>query len=95
MKAALKICVLGGIVAAAAAWAAFAPPLLQSQDYHRFADARALLAVENAADTLSNFAFLLVGAMAAFLAGGAGLVATVRGAAGEVASTGCSSGASP
>lgn len=63
MKATLKIGVLCAIVAAAAAWAAFAPPLLQSQAYHQFADTRALLAVENAADTLSNFAFLLVGAM--------------------------------
>jgi hypothetical protein len=63
MKAAMKICVLSGIVAAAVAWIAFAPPLLQSQAYHRFADTRALLAVENAADTLSNLAFLLVGSL--------------------------------
>jgi len=63
MKTILKTCVPVGIAAAALAWAAFSPPLLQSQDYHLFADTRALLAVHNAADTLSNLAFLLIGAM--------------------------------
>ena len=47
----------------AANWGLFAPPLLQSQDYHRFADTRELLAVANAADTLSNLAFLVVGGL--------------------------------
>ena len=63
MKTVLKTCVLVGIAAAALAWAVFSPPLLQSQDYHDFADTRALLAMENAADTLSNLAFLLVGGL--------------------------------
>lgn len=48
---------------AALAWGVLAPPLLQAQDYHRFADARTFLGVPNAADTLSNLAFLVVGAM--------------------------------
>jgi len=63
MKTILKTCVPVGIAAAALAWAVFSPPLLQSQDYHLFADTRALFAVHNAADTLSNLAFLLIGAM--------------------------------
>ncbi len=63
MKTILKACVLTGIVAGAIGWGIFSPAMVQSQDYHRFADARALLAVENAADTLSNLAFLLVGVM--------------------------------
>jgi hypothetical protein len=36
-------------------------PLRQDQDYHRFADGRAFLGVENAADVLSNLPFLAVG----------------------------------
>lgn len=63
MKASLKTWVLAGIAAAALAWAVFSPPLLQSQEYHHFADSRTWLAVENAADTLSNLAFLLVGGL--------------------------------
>ncbi|HUG78426.1 MAG TPA: hypothetical protein VML57_13180 [Burkholderiales bacterium] len=35
----------------------------QPQDYHQFADARVLFGIENAADTLSNLAFLAVGIM--------------------------------
>jgi hypothetical protein len=63
MKTVMKACVLIGIVAGAVGWGLFAPAMVQSQDYHLFADARGLLAVENAADTLSNLAFLLVGAL--------------------------------
>ena len=48
---------------AALAWGVLAPPVLQAQDYHAFADARAFLGVPNAADTLSNLAFLVVGAL--------------------------------
>lgn len=51
------------LAALAAAWGIFSPPLLQPQEYHRFADTRSLLAIANAADTLSNLAFLLVGAL--------------------------------
>ena len=38
-------------------------PIRQDQDYHQFADTRAFLGVENAADVLSNIPFILVGAM--------------------------------
>jgi hypothetical protein len=38
-------------------------PIRQDQDYHRFADARAFLGMENAADVLSNLPFLVIGAM--------------------------------
>jgi hypothetical protein len=37
-------------------------PITQDPAYHHFADARALLGIPNGADTLSNAAFLLVGA---------------------------------
>ena len=38
-------------------------PIHQDQGYHRFADARAFLGMENAADVLSNLPFLVIGAM--------------------------------
>lgn len=63
MRDALKAVVPLALALAAVAWGVLAPPLLQSQDYHRFADTRALLAVANAADTLSSLAFLLVGGL--------------------------------
>ncbi len=80
----LKLCVPAGLAALAAAWGLFAPRLAQSQAYHHFADTRALLSIANAADTLSNLAFLLVGALGlAFLwreraQGGSGRFASPR-----------------
>jgi len=59
----LKLCVPIALAALAAAWGIFSPPLQQAQAYHLFADTRALLSIENAADTLSSLAFLLVGAV--------------------------------
>jgi len=59
VKAALPLALALG----ALAWGIFAPPVVQPQAYHAFADARAFLGVPNAADTLSNLAFFLVGAM--------------------------------
>jgi Ceramidase len=59
----LKAVVPLALAALAAAWGLFSPPLLQSQAYHHFADTRDLLAVANAADTLSNLAFLFVAAL--------------------------------
>jgi len=59
----MRIAAILALALAAAAWGLLAPPLAQSQAYHRFADARALAALPNAADTLSNLAFLLVGAL--------------------------------
>jgi len=38
-------------------------PIRQDQDYHRFADGRAFLGMENAVDVLSNIPFIVVGAM--------------------------------
>jgi len=63
MKAALKASVPIALALAATAWGIFAPPVLQSQDYHRFADARAFAGLANAADTLSNLAFVFVGVL--------------------------------
>ena len=63
LRAIFKGAVPIALALAAAGWAIFAPPVLQSQEYHRFADTRALAGVVNAADTLSNLAFLLVGAL--------------------------------
>jgi hypothetical protein len=59
----MKISVPIALAALAAAWGLLAPPLAQSQAYHHFADTRALASIPNAADTLSNLAFLLVGAL--------------------------------
>src|SRR5512134_3095943 len=63
LKAALKAGVPIALALAAAAWGIFAPPVLQSQEYHRFADTRAFLGIVNGADTLSNLALLLVGVL--------------------------------
>ena len=38
-------------------------PIRQDQAYHRFADARVFLGIENAADVLSNVPFLVIGAI--------------------------------
>lgn len=62
-KAAAKAVVLGSIVLSALAWGIFFPAVVQSQDYHLFADTRVLAGIANTADTLSNLAFLLVGAL--------------------------------
>jgi len=63
LQATFKAAVPIALALAAAAWGIFAPPLLQDQEYHRFADTRLFAGVVNAADTLSNLAFLLVGAL--------------------------------
>jgi hypothetical protein len=59
----LKPAVPIALALAALAWGVLAPPVPQPQSYHAFADARAFLGVPNAADTLSNLAFLAAGAM--------------------------------
>jgi hypothetical protein len=41
-------------------------PIVQDQAYHRFVDTRAFAGIANAADTLSNLAFLVVGVMGLF-----------------------------
>ena len=59
----LKAAVPATLALAAVAWGVFAPPLLQDQEYHRFADTRASIGVANVADTLSNLVFLIVGGL--------------------------------
>ena len=63
MTNSLKLGVPIALALLAAAWGILLPPLQQAQAYHNFADARALLSIENAADTLSNLAFLIVGVL--------------------------------
>jgi hypothetical protein len=48
----VRIAIPVALALLAAAWGLLAPPLVQSQAYHRFADARAWLSMPNAADTL-------------------------------------------
>jgi hypothetical protein len=43
-------------------WLLF-PPMKQPQDYHKFVDDRSMLGVPNALNVLSNFPFVLVGAL--------------------------------
>lgn len=63
MRDVLKLAALAATAALALAWGLLPPPLAQLQEYHRFADARAIGGIANAADTLSNLAFLVVGAL--------------------------------
>jgi hypothetical protein len=54
------------IIAGMAAFALFlllVPPLHQDQSYHQFADHRTILGIPNFWDVISNFPFLIVGAM--------------------------------
>ena len=46
--------------------AIFLPSIQQNQNYHNFADKRVLFGVNNAFDTLSNLAFIIVGALGLF-----------------------------
>jgi hypothetical protein len=46
--------------------AIFLPSIEQNQNYHNFADQRVLFGVNNAFDTLSNLAFIIVGALGLF-----------------------------
>ena len=46
--------------------AIFLPSIQQNQNYHNFADKRLLFEVNNAFDTLSNIAFIIVGALGLF-----------------------------
>ncbi|HSD21934.1 MAG TPA: hypothetical protein VLC54_17925 [Anaeromyxobacter sp.] len=58
---ALRVLVFALITAAAVAAPLAAPRLAQDPAYHLFADRRALLGIPNAANVLSNLAFLAVG----------------------------------
>ncbi|MFZ9258657.1 MAG: ceramidase domain-containing protein, partial [Candidatus Fonsibacter ubiquis] len=46
--------------------AIFLPSIQQDQNYHNFADKRVLFGVNNAFDTLSNLAFIIVGILGLF-----------------------------
>jgi hypothetical protein len=50
-----------GLVALAAAFFIFVPPIHQDPAYHNFADQRAFLSVPHCLDVLSNIGFLVVG----------------------------------
>lgn len=63
MSSGIRVAILLVIAGGAIVWGIWLPPVTQSQEYHLFADTRPLLGVPNAGDTLSNLAFLLVGAM--------------------------------
>src|SRR5215831_12336252 len=54
------VCALAVAIALAAA---LAPPFVQPDSYHRFADQRSFLRIPNFLDVVSNLAFLVVGAM--------------------------------
>jgi hypothetical protein len=58
-----RIAVIWALAALIAAAALLAPPYVQPEAYHRFADARTMLGVPNFLDVASNLAFLVVGAL--------------------------------
>ena len=60
---AARIAILWASAAAIVIAAALAPPFAQPEDYHFFADQRALLGIANFLDVTSNLAFLVVGLM--------------------------------
>ena len=51
-----------GLIAASLATLLLLPPILQDQSYHRFADKRTLLGVQNFWNVVSNLPFIVVGA---------------------------------
>jgi len=59
----MKMSVPVALAVFAVLWSTCLPPLLQPQEYHLFADVRRLDGVPNAADTLSNIGFLIVGVL--------------------------------
>ncbi len=58
-----RLSVIGGVTLAVVVGIMALPPIPQSQDYHNFADRRALLGIPNFLNVISNAAFLLVGAL--------------------------------
>lgn len=74
MAAPAAMTLIASVVGLAAIVAAL-PPLAQDPSYHRFADARTMLGIPNAANVLSNLPFALVGM--------AGLVHLLRPAAAD------------
>jgi hypothetical protein len=56
-----RLCLIAAVTGAAIVGVFSLPPLSQSQDYHNFADRRALFGVPNFLNVTSNAAFLLAG----------------------------------
>ena len=52
-----------GLIAASLGALLLLPPILQDQSYHRFADKRTLLGVQNFWNVVSNFPFIAIGAV--------------------------------
>ena len=52
-----------GLIAASLCALLLLPPILQDQSYHRFADKRTLLGVQNFWNVVSNFPFIAIGAV--------------------------------
>jgi len=52
-----------GLMGASLAALPLLPPVLQDQDYHQFADARALLGIPNVWNVVSNLPFIVIGAV--------------------------------
>jgi hypothetical protein len=65
--------IIAAICLAAAAFAAFIPPIPQPQAYHQFADQRTFLSIARGMDVLSNIAFLVPGLLGLFYVLKAGL----------------------
>jgi hypothetical protein len=55
--------VFAGLITASLAALLLLPPILQSQDYHQFADARVVLGVPNFWNVISNIPFVVIGAV--------------------------------
>ena len=52
-----------GLMGASLAALLLLPPILQNQDYHQFADVRALFGIPNVWNVISNLPFIVVGAV--------------------------------
>ena len=52
-----------GLIAASLGALLLLPPILQDQSYHRFADKRTLLGIQNFWNVVSNFPFIAIGAV--------------------------------
>ena len=72
-RPATRWAIIAAICVAAAAVAAFIPPVPQPQSYHQFADQRTIFNVVRSMDVLSNIAFLISGLLGLFFVLKAGL----------------------
>ena len=58
-----KVAILVAVAVLAVVIMLFVPPIAQNPAYHQFADQRSFSGIANFADTVSNLAFLVIGAM--------------------------------